>query len=118
MLSRSTLLLGLRGRALLSRPSSSSLKAAMSVVPASWQQRRRSFHSSRPQPAKADYYNVLGVARDASAKDIKKAYYQLAKKYHPDTNKGDKGAQRKFQEVSEAYECLSDDTKRKQVANL
>ena len=54
------------------------------------------------------------MARDASAKDIKKSYYQLAKKYHPDTNKGDKAAQKKFQEVSEAYECLSDDTKRKQ----
>ena len=52
--------------------------------------------------------------KSASAKDVKKAYYQLAKKYHPDTNKGDKDAQKKFQEVSEAYECLSDDTKRKQ----
>ena len=54
------------------------------------------------------------MAKDASGKDIKKAYYQLAKKYHPDTNKGDSDAQKKFQEVSEAYEVLSDDTKRKQ----
>jgi len=62
----------------------------------------------------SDYYKVLGVSRDATAKDIKKAYYQLAKKYHPDTNKGNKETQKKFQEVSEAYECLSDDSKRKQ----
>jgi len=51
-----------------------------------------------------DYYEVLGVARGASGKDIKKAYYQLAKKYHPDTNKNDPNAAKKFQEVSEAYE--------------
>ena len=54
------------------------------------------------------------MSKDASVKDIKKSYYQLAKKYHPDTNKGDSNAQKKFQEVSEAYECLSDDNKRKQ----
>ena len=54
------------------------------------------------------------MAKDASAKEIKKAYYQLAKKYHPDTNKGDSNAQKKFQDVSEAYEVLSDDSKRKQ----
>lgn len=47
---------------------------------------------------------MLGVAKNASAKEIKKAYYQLAKKYHPDTNKGDPDSSRKFQEVSEAYE--------------
>lgn len=56
----------------------------------------------------------MGVAKNSSAKDIKKAYYQLAKKYHPDTNKNDPNAQKKFQEVSEAYEILSDDTKRKE----
>lgn len=50
-----------------------------------------------------DYYSVLGVAKNSSAKEIKKAYYQLAKKYHPDTNK-DPDSHRKFQEVSEAYE--------------
>lgn len=54
--------------------------------------------------AKKDYYDILGVARNASSKEIKKSYYQLAKKYHPDTNKNDPNAQKKFQEVSEAYE--------------
>ncbi|MFH4984958.1 hypothetical protein AB6A40_011667, partial [Gnathostoma spinigerum] len=62
---------------------------------------------------KRDYYEVLGLKKGASAKDIKKAYYQLAKKYHPDVNKS-KDAQEHFQEVSEAYEVLSDDTKRAQ----
>lgn len=56
----------------------------------------------------------MGVTRNSSAKDIKKAYYQLAKKYHPDTNKADPNASKKFQEVSEAYEVLSDDAKRKE----
>ena len=59
-----------------------------------------------------DYYKVLGVPRNASGKDIKKAYYELAKKYHPDTNKGEPTAAKKFQEASEAYEVLSDDSKR------
>lgn len=63
---------------------------------------------------KRNYYEILGVSRNASAKDIKKAYYQLAKKYHPDTNKGDPDSSKKFQEVSEAYEVLSDDAKRKE----
>ncbi|XP_055534639.1 protein tumorous imaginal discs, mitochondrial-like isoform X2 [Wyeomyia smithii] len=63
---------------------------------------------------RTDYYSTLGVAKNASAKEIKKAYYQLAKKYHPDTNKNDPDAGRKFQEVSEAYEVLSDDTKRRE----
>ena len=71
------------------------------------------FHTSR-QNLKSDYYSVLGVAKDASQKDIKKAYFQLAKKYHPDTNTGDTNASSKFQEVSEAYEVLSDEEKRAQ----
>ncbi|XP_020799078.1 protein tumorous imaginal discs, mitochondrial isoform X1 [Drosophila serrata] len=73
----------------------------------------RSFHTSRQAQAK-DYYQTLGVAKNANGKDIKKAYYQLAKKYHPDTNKDDPDAGRKFQEVSEAYEVLSDDQKRRE----
>ena len=63
---------------------------------------------------KRDYYEVLGVARDADDATIKKAYRQLAKKYHPDANPGDKEAEAKFKEASEAYSVLSDAEKRKQ----
>ena len=63
---------------------------------------------------KRDYYEVLGVDRNADAATIKKAYRQLAKKYHPDMNPGDKEAQQKFKEAAEAYSVLSDDNKRHQ----
>ncbi len=62
--------------------------------------------------AKRDYYEVLGVARDASEDDIKKAYRRLALKHHPDKNPGDKGAEEQFKEVAEAYEVLRDSEKR------
>ena len=57
-------------------------------------------------------YEVLGVAKDADEATIKKAYRQLAKKYHPDVNPGDKDAEEKFKEVNEAYQTLSDPQKR------
>ena len=63
---------------------------------------------------KRDYYEVLGVSRDADEAAIKKAYRTLAKKYHPDANPGDKEAEKKFKEASEAYSVLSDPEKRKQ----
>jgi len=63
---------------------------------------------------KKDYYDLLGVGKNATTDEIKKAYRKLALKYHPDKNKGDKGAEAKFKEVNEAYEVLKDDKKRKQ----
>ena len=63
---------------------------------------------------KRDYYEVLGVPKDADDAAIKKAYRQLAKKYHPDMNPGDKEAEIKFKEASEAYAVLSDAEKRRQ----
>jgi molecular chaperone DnaJ len=61
-----------------------------------------------------DYYAALGVSKDASAPDVKKAYRKLARKYHPDANGGDTKAEEKFKEISEAYDVLSDTTKRKE----
>jgi curved DNA-binding protein len=61
-----------------------------------------------------DYYEVLGVKKDSSTQDIKKAYRKLAMKYHPDRNKGDKEAEEKFKKLSEAYAVLSDPEKRKE----
>uniref|UniRef100_A0A6Q2XLS4 DnaJ homolog subfamily A member 3, mitochondrial n=2 Tax=Esox lucius TaxID=8010 RepID=A0A6Q2XLS4_ESOLU len=73
-----------------------------------------SFHTSSSASNKQDFYTVLGVPRTASQKEIKKAYYQMAKKYHPDTNKDDPKAKEKFAKLAEAYEVLGDEVKRKQ----
>src|SRR3990167_10544691 len=62
--------------------------------------------------AKQDYYDLLGVTRTAKADEIKKAYRKLAMQYHPDKNSGDKEAEKKFKEISEAYEILKDEQKR------
>jgi molecular chaperone DnaJ len=61
-----------------------------------------------------DYYKSLGVPKDATAPEIKKAYRKLARQYHPDTNKGDSKAEEKFKEISEAYDTLSDSGRRKE----
>ncbi len=62
----------------------------------------------------ADYYDILGVSKNSSEKEIKSAYKKLARKYHPDVNPGDKSAEEKFKQVSEAYDVLSDQKKRAQ----
>ena len=65
-----------------------------------------------------DYYKILGVDKNASQKDIQKAYRKLARQYHPDVNPGDKSAEEKFKEINEANEVLSDPEKRKQYDEL
>jgi curved DNA-binding protein len=69
---------------------------------------------TRDTMAKKSYYEILGVARNAGADEIKKAYRKLARKYHPDVNVNSREAEAKFKEISEAYEVLSDPEKRKQ----
>ena len=64
-----------------------------------------------------DYYQILGVPREADDEAIKKAYRDLAKKHHPDHNQGDEDAEEKFKEISEAYEALSDPQKRQEYDN-
>ncbi|HMD83980.1 MAG TPA: molecular chaperone DnaJ [Terriglobia bacterium] len=66
-----------------------------------------------PVGTQKDYYAVLGVSRDAKPQEIRKSYRHLARKYHPDVNPGNKGAEEKFKQLSEAYEILSDEKKRK-----
>jgi len=65
-----------------------------------------------PTTSKTDYYELLGVPRKASAKDIRNAFRKLARKYHPDLNPGDKAAEEKFKQLQEAYDVLSDSKKR------
>jgi molecular chaperone DnaJ len=67
---------------------------------------------------KKDYYEVLGVKRDASEADIKKAYRRLARKYHPDVNKNNKQAESRFKEISEAYQVVGDTEKRQKYDQL
>src|ERR1700734_13997 len=66
-----------------------------------------------PPTQHKDYYALLGVKKTASADDIRKAFRKLARKYHPDVNPGDKKAEEKFKEISEANDILSDEKKRK-----
>src|SRR5258707_7043541 len=68
--------------------------------------------------AEKDYYDLLGVKKSATDEELKKAYRNLAKKYHPDKNKGNKEAENKFKEISEAYAVLSDKEKREQYDRL
>lgn len=68
--------------------------------------------------AKADYYEILGVNRDASDADIKSAFRKLAKQYHPDLHPNDKEAEKKFKDINEAYEVLSDEKKRASMTSL
>src|SRR6516162_3701144 len=77
----------------------------------------RPFHSLRclvtmATTTETDYYELLGVSRKASAKDIRAAFRKLARKYHPDLNPGDKAAEEKFKQLQEAYDVLSDSKKR------
>src|SRR6201997_5675861 len=66
-----------------------------------------------PPTQQKDYYAMLGVKKTASAEEIRKAFRKLARKYHPDVNPGDKKAEEKFKEISEANDILSDEKKRK-----
>lgn len=73
----------------------------------------RSFHGTGSAMGR-NYYETLGISRDATSEDIKKAFHKLAKKYHPDANKNSPSAKRKFQEIRDAYEMLRDPEKRAQ----
>jgi molecular chaperone DnaJ len=101
-------------RPLLSLPPVST-RAFLGAAASAWTSgQARGLHSTRPSMAsKRDFYDILGVSRDADKGDIKKKYYQMAKKYHPDTNKDDPDAAKKFAEATEAWEVLGDDDKRR-----
>src|SRR5213592_3742706 len=65
-----------------------------------------------------DYYSTLGVAKTATAKELKQAYRKLARKHHPDINQGNKSAESRFKEINEAYEVLGDSAKRRKYDEL
>ncbi|KAJ3033068.1 hypothetical protein HK097_004978, partial [Rhizophlyctis rosea] len=93
-------------------PSCIANSTAARTTPVIFHCQKSLFHSTRPTNAsKRDAYEVLGVKKGASASEIKKTYYQLAKKYHPDTTQ-EPNAKEKFIEIQEAYDILSDDEKR------
>ncbi|KAK6049086.1 DnaJ domain protein, partial [Cooperia oncophora] len=71
------------------------------------------FRQLRSQRFRKDYYQVLGLQRDATQRQIKNAYYQLSKKYHPDVAGRNAGTESKFIEITEAYECLKDPERRR-----
>src|SRR6476660_4790758 len=108
-------------RAIRSRPRSRRSAVATSRRPIS---RRSSSARDRTTPAVAagmdykDYYAVLGVPKTASQADIKKAFRKLAREHHPDAKPGDAAAERRFKEVNEANEVLSDPARRKQYDEL
>ena len=89
------------------------LISSLSIALSAHTRLKASFHTTARRPAQKDPYKVLGVEKNASAADIKKAYYGLAKKYHPDTNK-DSTAKDKFADAQSAYELLSDPKKKEQ----
>lgn len=94
-------------------PRSAKRRRAGGAAPQAPPAGRAAFHATPAASAeKKDLYEVLGVSRDANKDEIKRAYYKLAKKYHPDTNKDDPNAAGKFADVQNAYEVLSDDSKR------
>eukprot|EP00049_Salpingoeca_infusionum_P001537 m.49180 g.49180 ORF g.49180 m.49180 type:complete len:486 (-) comp11079_c1_seq2:430-1887(-) len=99
-----------RGRSAITQSPWVASQLARQQLRANWQ--ARSIHTTSAIYSK-DYYEILGVERSADEKAIKRAYFSLAKKFHPDKNPGDKEASDKFAEISEAYEVLSDADRRR-----
>lgn len=81
------------------------------------QSTKRSFRSSSAVCKKKSFYDVLGVSQSATKEEIKSKYREMAKKCHPDLNKDDKNAEKKFREITEAYEVLESDSKRQTYDN-
>src|SRR5262249_8929308 len=96
----------------MTRVSAHTEKANKKAIKEQWRG-RTGWVSSRGNIMAEDFYQRLGVSRTASEDEIKKAYRKLARKYHPDVNPGNKGAEEKFKHVTEAFEILSDPKKKK-----